>query len=283
MEFQNTKRVLKAVYNHSASDSSTDEHHKMLHVMYGGSSNITSMCVVKTLHRAVFVPTPNLAPHHKWMETPIGFDTSDYPKNMVKAGLLPLLVPTTIGNVRLYHILVDGGAAPILISLAAYEKLWIPMSRLAPSCPFSGLGPGSIIQCSSISLPMTFGTPENYCMESVVFNITGVNLPFNSILDQLALYQFMAVAHYGYLVLKMSSPKGVIKVRGDCSTSVSILEKLQVLEVEQEAVVSYGGQDQAPSSSCQCGSTLAPQPSGNEGVPKKVIQISTGTTQTTHS
>jgi hypothetical protein len=42
MEFQDTKRVLRAVYDHSDSDSSTDEHRKMLHVMYGGSWDITS-------------------------------------------------------------------------------------------------------------------------------------------------------------------------------------------------------------------------------------------------
>jgi hypothetical protein len=41
--------------------------------------------VIKTLCRAVAatVPAPRVAPHHKWMETTISFDTSDYPKNMV--------------------------------------------------------------------------------------------------------------------------------------------------------------------------------------------------------
>jgi hypothetical protein len=47
MEYQDAKRTLKAVYDHS--DSSTDEHHKVLHVMFGGSWDITSRCVIKTL------------------------------------------------------------------------------------------------------------------------------------------------------------------------------------------------------------------------------------------
>jgi hypothetical protein len=38
---QNTKRVLKAVYGHSDSDSSTYERRKQLHIMYGGSYDIT--------------------------------------------------------------------------------------------------------------------------------------------------------------------------------------------------------------------------------------------------
>jgi hypothetical protein len=42
MEFQNAKRALKAVYGHSDSNSSIDEPRKMLHIMYGGSWDITS-------------------------------------------------------------------------------------------------------------------------------------------------------------------------------------------------------------------------------------------------
>jgi hypothetical protein len=71
--------------------------------------------------------------------------------------------------------------------------------------------------------------PENYRTESVIFNVMEVNLSFNTILCQLALYQFMVVAHYGYLALKMSSDNDVIKVHGDRSIAVFMLEKLQAL------------------------------------------------------
>jgi hypothetical protein len=36
----------------------------------------------------------------------------------------------------------------------------------------------------------------------------------------------MAVAHYGYLVLKMSFPNDVLKLHGDHDGGVSVLEKL---------------------------------------------------------
>jgi hypothetical protein len=52
--------------------------------------------------------------------------------------------------------------------------------------------------------------PENYYMESILFDIVEVNLPFNAIIGRLALYQFIAVAHYGSLVLKMPSPNSII-------------------------------------------------------------------------
>jgi hypothetical protein len=228
MEYQDAKRVLKAVYGHSDSDSSTDEHRKMLHEMYGGCWDITSRCIIKTLRRAVVVaaPAPKTTPHHKWMETSISFDTFDCPKNMVGARQHPLLVSSTITNIKLYHILVDGGVALNLISLAAFEKLQILMSRLAPSCPFIGVALVSIIPRASISLPVTFEMPVNYRTESVIFDVAEVNLPFNSTLGRPALYQFMVVAHYGYLVLKMASPNDVLKVCGDRSITVSALEKL---------------------------------------------------------
>jgi hypothetical protein len=44
--------------------------------------------VIKTLRRAVAAAAlaPRERPHHKWMETSIGFDTSNCPKNMAGVG-----------------------------------------------------------------------------------------------------------------------------------------------------------------------------------------------------
>jgi hypothetical protein len=92
-----------------------------------------------------------------------------------------------------------------------------------------------------ISLPVTFRTAENFRMESVLFNVVEVSLPFNAILGKPALYQYMAVAHYGYLVLKMSSPNGVLKIRGDHDVGACAQEKLQALAAVCEAAVEPGG------------------------------------------
>jgi hypothetical protein len=173
---------LKAVYDHFDYDSSTDEHRKMLHIMYGCSWDIMPRRVIKTLHRAVVAatPAPRAVPHQKWMEMMIGFDTSNCPKNMEGVEQLPLLIALTIANIRMYHVLVDGGAALNLISRPAFKRLQIPMSQLAPSRPFIGVGPGSIMTCGSISLPVTFGTPKNYRTESVLFNVAELNLSLNA-------------------------------------------------------------------------------------------------------
>jgi hypothetical protein len=93
------------------------------------------------------------------------------------------------------------------------------------------VGPVSVMLCGCISLLITFGTPENFHTERILFDIVEVNLPFNAILGRSALYQFMVVAHYGYLVLKMPSSNGVLKIRGDHNLGVSALEKLQALTI----------------------------------------------------
>jgi hypothetical protein len=87
----------------------------------------------------------------------------------------------------------------------------------------------------------------------------------------------MAVAHYGYLVLKMLSPNGVLKIQGDRDAGACALEKLLALAMAHEATAEPGDQDPAPPSSCQRGSASAPrvQPSIKEDIPMKTVQIGT--------
>jgi hypothetical protein len=162
MEFQDAKRALKAVYGNSDSESRGNERRNTLHVMFGGSWDITSRRAIKTLRREIAAAAlaPKAAPHCKWMETPIGFDASDCPKSMAGAGQLPLLVSPTIANIKLYHVLIDGGAALNLISLAAFKKLQISMGKLQSSRPFSGVGPVSV--CDAVVSPsrLLLGRPR---------------------------------------------------------------------------------------------------------------------------
>jgi hypothetical protein len=111
MEFQDARRALKAISGHSDSESSSNERRKALHVMFEGSWDITSRCIVKTLHREIeaTTPSPKAAPHRKLVETLIGFDAFDCSKSMAGTGQLSLLISPTIANVKLYHVLIDGG------------------------------------------------------------------------------------------------------------------------------------------------------------------------------
>jgi hypothetical protein len=120
------------------------------------------------------------------------------------------------------------------VALNLIRKLQILMSKLQPSHPFSRVGLVSFMPHGCISLLVTFEMPENFCTESVHFNITEVNLPFNAILGRPALYQLIAVAHYVYHVLKMASPNGVLNICRDRDVGISTLEKLQALAASRD-------------------------------------------------
>jgi hypothetical protein len=170
----------------------------------------------------------------------------------------------------LHHVLIDGGADLNVISHAAFKQLQILGSRLGPSCPFSGVGPQPVYPLGSIALPVTFGTEENFRTENVQFDVSEVNLPFNTIIGRPALYRFMAIAHYGYLVLKMPSSAGVLTVRGDCAAALAAVEKLHALAAEA-ARPDDGGRN--PLTSGTKAPTKVPKvrPSGADGVPIKAV------------
>jgi hypothetical protein len=53
----------------------------------------------------------------------------------------------------------------------------------------------------------------------------------------------MVITHCGYLVVKMPSPNGIIKIQGDHYADVSALERLQALAVTHEVAAGQGVPD----------------------------------------
>ena len=104
-----------------------------------------------------------------------------------------------------------------------------------------------------------------------------MNLPFNAIIGRPALYRFMAIAHYGYLVLKMSSPAGVLTVRGDRTTAVAAVEKLHALA----AGATRSEEDPSTSQAKAPAKTPKVQPSDPDNVPVKTVQIGADSSRTT--
>jgi hypothetical protein len=200
---------------------------------------------------------------------------------MAGAGVLPLITAPTIANVRLHHVLIDGGAGLSVISYAAFKHLQIPESKLAPSRPFSGVGPNPIYPVGTISLPVTFGMEVNFRMENVQFKVAEVNLTFSAIIGRPALYRFMAVAHYGYLVLRMPSPAGVLTMQSDRTAAVAAVEKLHALAVGFRPAGGAEGSD--PSSSHAKALAKAPKvhPFDMDDVPVKTIQVGAESSQIT--
>jgi hypothetical protein len=281
--YQSPEQVLKDILIEDSDSSDDNDRRKKLYVMYGGSWELTSRRNMKSMRSEVLstiLGALKTAPHQRWQSTTISFRASDCPKNMEGANILPLITAPVIANMKLHHVLIDGGAGLNVISHAAFKQLQIPGSRLGPSHPFSGVGPQPVYPLGSIALLVTFETEENFRTENVQFDIAEVNLPFDAIIGRPTLYRFIAIAHYGYLVLKMSSPAGVLTVQGDRAAALAAVEKLHALAAET-ARPDDGGRD--PSTSCTKAPTNVPkvQPFGADGGPVKTIQVGVDSSQTT--
>jgi hypothetical protein len=82
--------------------------------------------------------------------------------------------------------------------------------------PFFGIMPGKApYPMGRVSLPVTFGTEENFRTEYLSFEVADFKSSYQAILGRPMLDRFMVVPHYTYLVLKMPAPNGVLTVYGD--------------------------------------------------------------------
>jgi hypothetical protein len=50
---------------------------------------------------------------------------------------------------------------------------------------------------------VTFGTPNNYHTEFLLFELARFNCGYNAIIRRLRLAKFMAIPHYSYMTLNM--------------------------------------------------------------------------------
>ena len=104
------------------------------------------------------------------------------------------------------------------------------MSLLTPSkAPLYGIVPeNSSTPIGSVTLPVTFGTEQNFRIEYIKFEVADLESSYHAILGRPALAKFMAVPHYVYLLLKMPGNIGVLSLRGDL---------LKSFECDKEAIV----------------------------------------------
>jgi hypothetical protein len=133
----------------------------------------------------------------------------------------------------------------------------------------------------TISLPVTFRTEDNFRTENLQFEVAEVNLPFNAIIGRPALYRFMAIAHYRYLVLKMPSPTGVLTVQSDRVAAVVAVGKLHALATGLAPVASAQGSDPSTSRAKALAKAPKVRPSDTDDVPVKTFQVGAETSQTT--
>ncbi|XP_062195343.1 uncharacterized protein LOC133898688 [Phragmites australis] len=119
------------------------------------------------------------------------------------------------------RVLVDGGSSINLLFTDALDALQIRRSALKPYPTFFRITPGSSAKpLGQIELPVTFGLPNNFRTERVLFDVADFGTAYNAILGRPALAQFMGVAHYAYQAIKIPGPKGAITILGNQKTAL---------------------------------------------------------------
>ena len=71
------------------------------------------------------------------------FSLDDHPINAACLGALPMLCMPTICEVDVTRSLIDCVAGLNVLSVEAFSLLHVPLERLRPREPFSGVGGGS--------------------------------------------------------------------------------------------------------------------------------------------
>jgi hypothetical protein len=97
------------------------------------------------------------------------------------------------------------------------QGLGVPLKELHESdTPFFGIVPTEgEYPLEHIYMSVTFGTPENYRIEFLRFEVANFDCGYNAIIGRPGLAKFMAIPHYTYMILKMPGPQGIITVRAD--------------------------------------------------------------------
>ena len=124
-------------------------------------------------------------------------------------------------QVRLAKVLVDGGSALDIIIANMLQSMGYDMASLVPSDQaFYSIIPGAgSTPVGRATLPVTFGTRDNYRTEYINFEVAEFETSYHAILGRPSLAKFMAIPNHTYLLLKMPAPKGVLSVYGDLQTS----------------------------------------------------------------
>jgi hypothetical protein len=195
-----------------------DEEYPEVHdcfMIYGGQVANASSWHRKQERREVCSVKVAAPVYLDWSDKPITFDQGDHPDYVPSLGRYPLIVNPVIGNARLTKVLMDRGNSLNIIYAETLGLLGIDLSMIwAGAAPFHGIVPGKhFLPLGQLDLTVCFGTPSNFCRETLTFKVVGFRGTYHAVLGRPCYAKFMAIPNYTYLKLKMSGPNEVITVR----------------------------------------------------------------------
>jgi hypothetical protein len=126
------------------------------------------------------------------------------------------MVNPIVGTMCLTKVMMDGDSSLNILYASTLDKMGIPRSSLHPSkTPYYGIMPGKeAMPLGRIQLNITFGQPDNFRKEPLTLEVVDFLSVYHALLGRSFFTKFMAIPNDTYLKLKMSSPNGVITIKG---------------------------------------------------------------------
>jgi hypothetical protein len=256
---------------------------KTVNVLFGGLPTKRSQKATRreVLNIELAVPTPL-----RWSEVPITFSRVDQWTSFSEPGQFPLVLKPVVVCSRLNKVLIDGGSGLNVLFTKTLKKMKLDITHMLTksTSPFYGIVPGNAaILLGSMVLPVTFGeTRENYHTEYIKFEVADFETSYHAILGRPAIAKFMEVPHYTYLVLKMSSPAGVLSLQGDLKISfdcdTEAVELAATNQVSNAMMEIYAASKKLAPSELDIPekSNTTNKPQSSEEVQVKAIDLGTG-------
>jgi hypothetical protein len=124
------------------------------------------------------------------------------------------VVDPIVSTKRLTEVLMDGGSDLNIMYVETLDAMGVDRSRIRPTgATFHGIVPGKQAKpLRQIDLPITFGDPSNFRIETLTFKEVEFHGTCHAILGHPWYAKFMVVPNYTYLKLKMLGPRGVITI-----------------------------------------------------------------------
>ena len=168
----------------------------------------------KVALREVYTTKPAMPAFLRWSESAITFDRTDHPDSIPQLGRYPLVVDLIVGIKCLPKVLMDGGSGLNIMYVETLDTMGIDRARVRPTeAPFHDIVPRKqAMPLGQVNLPVTFGGPSNYRMETLTFEVVGFHRTYHAINGRPCYAKFMAVPNYTYLKLKMLGLGGVITI-----------------------------------------------------------------------
>ena len=132
------------------------------------------------------------------------------------------MLDAQIGGFDMSRVFMDGGSGLNILFASTVRKMNIVLENLAPTeTTFHSVEPGKpIVPMGKLYLDVVFGTPDNFRLEKLEFEVVDWPSQYHAILGRPAYACFLMVPHYAYLKVKIPGKDGrVITVHGDLARS----------------------------------------------------------------